>query len=291
MDVREGNVKWIDIQNPTPQELEALRIKFGFHEVILEELKVPSVRSHIEIYDTYVFFVYNFPVYDPKEQTSRRAEVDFLITHDAVITTRYEPLAPLFEIETLLASHPFELLYTILQKLLHFEERQLRHIREKIDYVSDELFRGREMALLERISRLKRDISEYRIIVRSGEGILNSLKEHGPRIWGEDTKVYLNDLAGDHLKIMSQIEDYRETISDFELTNSYLMSDKTNRVMKTFTILSFLTFPFVLFVSVLSMNMRGNPLLEVRNGFWYIAGAVVAGIGSLALYFRGKDWI
>lgn len=54
--------------------------------------------------------------------------------------------------------------------------------------------------------------------------------------------------------MVRHIEGCRETIMDFELTTSYLMSAKVTDVMKTFTILSFLTFPFVLFVAVFSMN-------------------------------------
>ncbi len=282
---------WIDLQNPTREDLAAIQEKYGFHDVIMKELEVPSLRAHIEVYDTYMFFIYNFPLYNKIEQTSRRAEIDFLITEDTVITVHYEPLEPLMELQRFEAATPFDLLYAVLEKIFQFEERQLRHIREKLEIVSDNLFRNKEKQILKEISFLKRDISEYRVIVRAGESVLKSLNDRGVGIWGEGARVYLNDLEGDHYKIVSQIEDYREALNDFELTNSYLMSSKTNDVMKRFTAMSFLTFPFVLFVAVFSLNVEGNPLLKLPNAFWIAFGAVVLGIMLLAAYFNKKDWL
>ncbi len=287
----DGRISWIDIQNPSDDDLAFLKERFGFHDVILEELRTPSARPHLERYDNYVFFVYNLPIYSKNDKVCRQTEVDFLVTDSAVITIHYEPLPPLIELRDLKGRTPHEVLYAIIQNIVLFEERQLRHIREKVERVGNDLFKGKERDLLMRISFLKRDVSEYRIIARTAEGVLHSLKERGTAVWGPEAQIYLDDLAGDHLKVVRQIEDYRETVSDFELTTSYLMSARVTEVMKTFTILSFLTFPFVLSVAVLSMNVHGNPLLELEYGFWYIAGGVALGLVSLWTYFKRKNWL
>jgi magnesium transporter len=285
------HITWIDIQNPTPEDLAAIQKKFGFHEVILKELAVPSVRAHIEIYDGYIFFVYNFPLYNSFEQTSRRAEIDFLITKDAVVTVHYEPLEPLTELHAFEAEAPFDLIYAVLRNIFQFEERQLRHIREKLEAIGDGLFKDREKDILKEISFLKRDVSEYRVIVRSGENVLKSLTERGLAVWGEEKRVYLNDLASDHFKIVSQIEDYRDALGDFERTNSQLMYAKTTEVMKTLTSFSFLTFPFMLFATVFAMQVPGSPFAHYQNAFWVIVGIIAFGIVTLAIYFKRKGWL
>lgn len=282
---------WIDIQNPTPEDLKALGSRFGIHEIILKELEVPSVRAHVEFYEDYLYFVYNFPVFNPLEQTSRRAELDFIITPHAVITAHYESLEPLENLRNYDAHTPFEMLYAILSSIFRFEERELRHIREKVETVGNELFKNKEKDVLRRISFLKRDISEYRMIVHSGEGTLNSLAERGPGWWGEATRVYLNELSGEHFKIVNQIEDYRATMDDFERTNSQLMNAKTTEVMKTLTSFSFLTFPFMLLAAIFSMRLPGMPLENSANAFWVVVGIMAFGILSLAIFFRKKDWL
>jgi magnesium transporter len=286
-----GAAEWLDFQRPTAKELEPLRKRFGFHDVILQEVLGPSARSRVETYDDYLFLVYYFPVYDPKEQTSHRAEVDFLITRDAVITTHYEPIEALKGIKGLQKENSLHLLYEILETLCRFEERQLHHVREKVEAVGNELFRDKEQEILSKISLVKRDISEYRLIVRSGESVLNSLRDRGLAFWGEDARVYLNDLAGDHLRIINQIEDFRQTVVDFENTNVQIMNVKTNQVMKRFTAMSFLTFPFVLFVALFDMHLMGNPLNGMPGAFWVAFGGVFIGIVTLASYFKRRDWL
>jgi magnesium transporter len=284
-------IEWLDFHKPTKKDLEFLKKKFGFHDIILQEIQGPSARSRVETYDDYLFLVYYFPIYDPKEQTSYRAEVDFLITKDAVITTHYEPIEVLKDMKDLQTQDSLRLLYSILENFFRFEDRQLRHVREKVESVGDELFKDKEKQILTNISLVKRDISEYRLIVRSGEGVLNSLRERGIAFWGEDARVYLNDLAGDHLRLVNQIEDYRQTVMDFENTNIQIMDSKATEVMKRFTAMSFLTFPFVLFVALFDMHLMGNPLVGVPGAFWLAFGGVVLGIAILAAYFKRKDWL
>ena len=58
-----------------------------------------------------------------------------------------------------------------------------------------------------------------------------------------------------------------ETISDFEDTNNQLMNLKINEVMRTFTTLSFLTFPFVLIATIFGMGAKDAPFVNEPNGF------------------------
>jgi Mg2+ and Co2+ transporter CorA len=42
-------VEWLDFERPTEQDLESLKKKFGFHDIILKELREPSARSRVEV--------------------------------------------------------------------------------------------------------------------------------------------------------------------------------------------------------------------------------------------------
>ncbi len=282
--------EWIDILNPKEKDLEALRKKFRIHPVILKELKEPSARSRVEVYGHYLYLIYYFPVYDPVEQTSGRTEIDFLITKNAVITAHYEPLEALKNFTPKPTENTLKLTYYLIEALLDFEERQLRHIREKVEMVGTELFKDREREILRKVSRMKRDVSEYRIIVKHQGPILKSLFGRGAKFWGEDAAVYLEDLIGDHLKIVNQIEDYRDAVADFEDTNNQLMNLKMNSVMKTFTTLSFLTFPFMLLATIFNMNVGGLPLTQNPSGFWIILTIMAIAMALLAVYFKKRDW-
>ncbi len=293
------HVQWIDIKKPAPKDLAWLEEKFKLHPVIVDELRGPSARAHVEQYEEYLYFVYYFPLYDAKDAASVRTEIDFIVTKDAIATIHYEPLTGVlddFDLGTIDSS--LQLAYGIIRHLLNFQERQLRHIREKVETIGQEIFHDREREVLEKITHLKRDVSEYRIVVRLQEPILRSLLVKGRTFWGgpakngaeSDTEVYLNDLLGDHLKVMNQIEDYRDAVGDFEDTNNQLMSLKINTVMKTFTSLSFLTFPFMLLAALFSMNTKDTPIINLPGAFWIIFGIMIVGMVTLGIYFKRKKW-
>lgn len=290
-----GKTVWIDLIRPNERVLEELRKKYNLHEAVFQELKEPSARSKVALYGNYLFLIYYFPVYDPKEQSSRRSEIDFLITKDSVATIHYEDIEPLKEVkeQNLEVRGSFEMTYKILSSLLNYQDRQLRHIREKVEAVSGMLFRNKEREVLRTVSRLKRDISEYRIISRHQGPLLESLLANGLRFFNniETNKPYFDDLIGEHNKILNLIEDYREAIIDYDHTNNQLMNLRINEAMKTFTILSFLTFPFVLLVSVVDMNVVGNPLKGFRGIFWIVSALIVIGMFALYNYFKNKKWL
>lgn len=292
MDVKKAKgVRWIDINNPTENELEWLKEKYGIHPVIIEELRGPSARARVEAYKNYLYFIYYFPLYDTADEASVRTEIDFIITKDAVITVHYGSIREALQDFSIHNMHSsLEVMYDLIQRLMTFQERQLRHIREKVEAIGREIFRDKEKEVLERITYLKRDVSEYRIVVRLQDPILASLIMKGKVFWGDNAEIYLNDLAGDHLKIASQLEDYRDAISDFEDTNNQLMNLKINSVMKTFTSLSFLTFPFMLLAALFSMNTKGTPIVDNPNAFWIVVGVMATLMAIVATYFRRKGW-
>jgi magnesium transporter len=292
MEIKKGKgVQWVNVGRPSEKELAWLGKEYKLHPVIVDELRGPSARGRVEAYKDYLYFLYYFPVYDLQDEASTRTEIDFIITKNSVATVHYDELDGVMNgIDITNCDSSLAVMYRLIEHLINFQERQLRHIREKVEAVGKEIFKDKEKDVLERITYLKRDVSEYRIIVRLQEPILRSLLAKGKKFWGDSAEIYLSDLMGDQLKVVNQLEDYREAISDFEDTNNQLMNLKINSVMKTFTSLSFLTFPFMLIAALFSMNTRDTPLIGLAYGFWIIIGIMIIGMILMTAYFKRKGW-
>lgn len=298
----EDKIIWYDISKTEAGDLEFLKSKFDFHPVILDELLHPSARSRVETYDHYLFLVYHLPIYNPAERTSRQAEIDFLITKNSIISVHYEKLEPLALFEKTLKNniHLYDrilknttghLLYYILEETIDFSMRQLKHMEEKVKEVGGQLFSGRERHLLEKVSYLKRDMLDFRIIVRTQRSLLESLTVAAQFFWGERLKIYFSDLLGDYLKITHLIENLKETVESFETTNAQLLNAKSNYIMQRFTVLAFLTFPLMLLVSLFSIDAVSRPIIGTPYDFWIIFGSVVLIILIMIGYFKKKDWL
>lgn len=282
MDTKQG-VTWLDFERPSKADIETIKKIHDFHPIILDELLHFSTRSRVEYYHTYLYMVYHFPVYDTKSRTSRRAEIDFLITKDHVITIHYEPMEPVEYARHATADAAGQkkflangamFMYHFLQGVHDFCLRELRHIDQKVTAVTKDLFAHQEYQMLQRISYIKRDVLDYGVITKPQGLLLQSLRDVGVRFWGADANIYLSDLASDHLKITQQLENYRDTIESCEETNAQLLNAKTNAVMQRFTILAFLTFPLMLFTALFTVDVVAQTITSPME-FWAGFGAVL----------------
>ena len=303
MKIVKEKLTWIDITKPTEKDIEFVRKQEKFHPIILDELLHTSARARVEPYPHYIFLTYHMPMYDTVTRTSRKAEIDFLITKNKVITVHYEELEPINNFwrklsndknfrELVLKENSGKLTYYFIQEILEFSNRQIRHIEESVTDIARQLFQKKESELLEHISYVKRNILDYRIINKPQEIILKSLKETSVKFWTDDIKVYFSDLVGDHLKITQQIENFKETVESLEETNAQLLAAKTNAVVQRFSVLAFLTFPLILVIGIFTVPALDR-LIDGKSALPFIISLILAIIFNtiLFLFFRKKKWL
>ncbi len=277
--IKGKKITWIDVFKPTDEDLVALKKLHRFHPVILDELLHPSSRTHIEEYKDYLFLVYHFPEFDQEAKTSRRTEIDFLVTKDTIITVHYENLDQLNLLFDLLARNQKErerilngdtllATYYSFEKAISFSLRQLRHIEERVGSVGQEIFNGKEEKLLRTISYIKRDILDYRLIVHSQEKFFTELIDIGVKFWGEKSRVYLTDLVNDNVPVHRNLDNYYQTIESLETTNAQLLDAQTNKIIKRFTVGAFLISIPLYFAFFSSFSYFHDVFASTETKFW-----------------------
>ena len=302
--ITENNLTWVDIEKPTQKDIEWLKQNFNFHPVTLNELIPSSQREKVEHFNDYLFLVTYVPIFSEKKHTTTPVEVDFLITRDHLITVHNESLEPIKNFVEKCRNKPElknkyfgsttgHLFYWINEEFLNFAERQLIHIGKNIQRIEDGIFKNLERDMIKEISMIKRDILDFRIAIRPLRRIFESLNSKALKFWQNDTDlaVYFSDLLGDYEKVWNEIDNYTDTINALENTNANLLNDKTNAIVKTFTILSFITFPAMLIATVLQINTENNPVLGLSNSFWIIVGLIALTVIIMWLYFKTRKWL
>lgn len=297
------NINWIDIVDPKKKDINYLRQVFNFHPIVLNELLVPTLRPKVEHYDHYLYMVLHFPIYSPKERTSKSMEIDFLITYNTLITVRYGKIQPVSEFwkrceagqaDPHIQNSTASLLYCMLQELNNFSLRQIDHISKKIDKIEKEIFetrRGKEEKIVEDISIIRRDILDFRRAIKPRNTILESLKFKGIEFFGKSTEPYFNDIIGDHMRIWDLLENHKETIESLQEANDSLVSNRTNRIMKVLTIFAVIVFPLTLLASIFSMNTKYLPIIGAEYDFWIILGIMFLGTIFMLIIFKAKKWL
>jgi len=155
------------------------------------------------------------------------------------------------------------------------------------------MFKSVSRDMIREISTIKRDVLDFRMAIRPLYRIFNSLYEKSHILWSDDLdiKIYFTDLIGDYNRLWYEIDNYANTLDALEKTNINLINDKTNTIVKMFTIMSFLTFPAMLVATVLQINTHTNPILGRSNDFWIILGIVILTILAMLTYFKSRKWL
>jgi len=298
------NINWIDIVDSGKKDIEDLKKNFNFHPVVLNELLVPTLRPKVEHYDYYLYMVLHFPIYHPKEKTSKSVEVDFLITHNTLITVRYGKIQPLQEFWQKCEKQPDEphiknstasLLYCLIDELNKFCFRQIDHITKKIDQIEKKVFENRktekEEKIVEDISIIRRDILDFRRTLKPQDTILESLKLKGVEFFGKTTEPYFADIIGDHMRVWELLENHQETIESLQEANDSLLSNRTNRIMKILTLFAVIVFPLTLLAAIFGMNTHYLPIVGMRHDFWIVLGIMIVGTIFMLIVFKSKKWL
>lgn len=293
------NLKWIDIVNPKEEDMKFLAEKFGFHQLILDEIKTPTYHPLIESYGTYLFWILHFPNFDSGNDQIQAVEVDLLITKDALITIRYGNFADFDEFFQMAKEKPASylhkttghLFYYLIKGLLNRTFPELDSIKQEIDQSEDQIFRAFDENIIEKITLIKRRIIDFVRAIKPQKAIWDTVPDIALSFWGERLKPYLSDLIVDYNRILYIAETHKEIVESLHLTSSSLLDHRRNYAIKILTIFTAILLPLSLFASIYGMNLIHLPLAKHPSAFWLFIGGMIAVTMGMLFYFHKKKWI
>ncbi|HBC44320.1 MAG: Mg2 transporter protein CorA family protein [Parcubacteria group bacterium GW2011_GWF2_52_12] len=290
-------VTWIDMESPSPDDVAKIREEFEIHQIVAQEMSVPSLRPKVDVYSNAVYLVLYFPVYD-----HGNAEVDFIIGKDFIVTVHYERInefadfTKLFEVGELMGNSKTAhvdagfVFFNIMKGLYRSIEDHMESINGNLKDIERMIFAGEERRMVERISNVNRSLLDFHWALKNHEDLLISLESDAGELFDERFPYYIRSLSNEYYKITNIIEGNKEIVNDLHSTNDSLLTAKTNEVMKIFTLLAFVTFPLSLVANLFSMNIKHTPLVEQPYGFWIVVIMMSLVTVFMLVYFKRKRW-
>lgn len=296
------NLTWTDIESPAVEDIKILMPRYNIPPIVADELLKPTLRPKADIYEHIVYLILHFPIYDISRKVSEPCEVDFILGKDFIITAHYRSIIPLhelmktFEVGVLLgknhfAKSPGRLIFLITKKLYDYALRQLEHIHAKISEIEERMFTGQEKEMVKEISYVQRDVLEFQRAIHAHDSVLKSLYEAGEKITGKDFTHYLNSMISELARVENLLENSKETIELLRDTNDSILSSRTNEIMKTLTVMAFVTFPAMFLGTLLSMNTNWLPIVGLPGDFFIVLLLMIAGAFTAFSFFKRKRWI
>jgi len=294
---------WIDIENPTSEDVLFLKENFKLHPLVLSEFTSPSQRPRAEEFDNCLYIVLHIPLFNQRTQVGYSGELDIVITKDHVITSHVNENIPIKSIqkemeensafkEQAFSKSAGFLFYSIMERLLSASFPKLDHVNEKINDIEDGIFMGYEKEMVRSISIIKRDILNFRRSIKPQRGILESLVQKKYKLLEDDLNEYFQELIGINIRAWNALENIQEIAESLEETNSALLSHKINEAMRLLTAVSLITFTLSVTTGIFSMMpFAGFPWADETIMFWIILAFMTVITVTALIAFRKKRWL
>jgi magnesium transporter len=289
---------WIDVYEPTLEELLELARRYGLHETSVEDCLDPEhLPKHERIGET-TFLILRVFDSQSSERSSNVQEltrkIALFLRHDLAITIHRVDLPLTQDLRRRFAGQgaeatctPLELLSGLVRGALASYEKPLNAAEESVDRFEETLFRpDAETPSLPRIHFLKRRVSLMKRMLWHTVGIIQRLTPTGER-----TQPVYQDLRENAESYHFWADELLEEVNNLLGIHVAMASHRTNEVMRVLTVFSAFFLPLTFLVGVYGMNFDWMPELRVRWGYPAVLGLMMAVSLVIFLWFRRRGWL
>ena len=294
------NFVWIDLDQPSDADLEALAQTFHLHPLTVEDARTFDQRPKVEEYHGYVFMVMFGVDPDTASGNALLREVHLIISGDYEITIHHEPVDALAQLRAHYSNQPIRseqfLVYKILDAVISTFVPTLSRIDDDIDDIEEQILDEAAPENLQRIFSLKRDLVAMRRVVAPMRDMMARNSDVIASLPGleSDDRLYFRDAYDGLVRTSELVDSYRDLLSG--ATDMYLstVANRQGEVNKQLTIIATIFLPLTFLTGFFGQNFSFE-VSHVLSGLWSflvfgIGGLILAAIGFW-VYFRRKRWI
>ncbi|WP_148415668.1 magnesium/cobalt transporter CorA [Haloferax sp. KTX1] len=290
------------------EEFDRVAEAFGVHPLSVEDVR-NDARPKVEEYDEYTFVVVRVAtlragdqVFEEEVQTR---PVGLCFGDDWLVTLTRRELEPINyvwnaierEEPRMLRFGPDFVAYRVIDRIVDEYFGLLDEVGEEIELIEDIILEGPDPEVLEGLNAVRRDLLSFRKTVWPTREAVGVLARGDPDYVREVTEKYYRDVYDHLVELVDLTETYRDLARGARDIYLNTLSQSTNEVMKTLTVVATIILPLTLVVGVYGMNF--DPGASAFNmpelGWAYGYPATMLGMALvsvvLLVYFRREGWL
>jgi magnesium transporter len=293
---------WLDVVNPTREELANIARQYGLHSTSVEDSLEPEHLPKYERIGVVTFIIVRAideaaarDCSTVQEMTRKVAiffSTDFLITIHrteqpflTALITKYQSPPPAGA-ERRKSFLP-RILIEIINAVIDTYGRPLAEAEIAIDKFEATVFGEHELGgLLQRIYTEKRRVTQMRRMLSHTLDVVQRLVPAS-----EPTAPLFQDLRENAESMYSYAEELVEDVNSLLSIQLALASHRTNEVVRVLTVFSVFFLPLTFIVGIYGMNFAFMPELRHRWGYPAVIGAMALVTLIIYLWFRRRGWL
>jgi magnesium transporter len=292
-----GVLRWLDLTDPSSEELAEVGRAFGFHALALDDCRTFDQRPKLEPYGDHLFVVMHRLSVESRPPQARGQELHAFVGERYLVTVHEEPLSELELIFERLEHEP-EIMrrgpdfwfYLIADRVVASTYAELELLAQAVEDTEDQVLHGAQSKMVDRIFALKRQLAVARRLVSPERELFASLAKWGAPLIQDRTAVYYRSVYDELVRAVESIESHRELLSNALDAHFSAVSQRTNDIMKHLTLLSSIFLPLTFVTGFFGMNFEHLPFASDALMWAGITGCVALPTAML-LWFRRSGWI
>ncbi|NEM97667.1 magnesium transporter CorA family protein [Pontibacter burrus] len=287
--------EWIDVENPSAEELQDLGQKYGLHPSSVRDCLQPEHLPKYEIANNIVFIITR--IYDAKAHIEADTiqeltnKLSIFYHEKFIITVHRFPVDLIPEIvekyiDTGLIKTPGSLLTRIVRSALRTFDDPAVKLADDLDYYETKTFlQAKPVSLTKGLYHLKRKVAVSKRVLKLSEVILVNM--HLQKL----SSTELQDLKDLYVHMTTLFDELNDSANHLVNTYISLSSQRTNEVMRVLTIFSVFFMPLTFIVGIYGMNFRFMPELNVWYGYPLVLFMMLLITAVIYVWFRRKGWL
>jgi magnesium transporter len=288
---------WLDLTEPSEEELDLIQEEFGLHPLAIEDAHHRGQRSKVEIYGSHFFVVVHGMALDPNDELLA-GEIHVFAGKKFLITVRYPPVFDLTPVLTrwdrqaeLTEEGAGFLMYALLDEVVDGYFVVIDRFEVLSDDLEDRVFADRpDPDIQQAIFNLKRRLISFRRLILPLREVLDLMQEQSGFVTPA-LGPYYRDVADHVVRTIEFTDNLREILTSALEAQLSQVSFRLNEVIKKLTSWAAIILVPTLIAGIYGMNFEHMPEIHWLVGY-PLALSLMAG-SALLLYrmFKRRDML
>ena len=292
-------VFWLDIIEPTPDELHHLSETLDLHELAVEDAFKGMQRPKIDHYDSHLFINLYHANYNEKAKALNTVEMSVFVTKRGLVTIRstgdfdMSAVTKRWDESSELSDGGVDyLLWGLLDVVVDSYFDVIQELDMELEELESMMFEEKRNNRLiqERSYALRKALVLLRRVAIPMREVLNPLVRRETKFLGEHMAPYFQDVYDHIMRVGDWTDSLRDLVTTLLETNLTIQGNQMNLIMKKVT-----SWAAIIAVPTAITGFYGQnlpyPGFDTQGGFITSTVLIVLISGILYWVFKRRDWL
>jgi len=256
--------------------------------------------SKISFFDGYTFLTLN--ILDYKDKMVQSKDLNFFLSREYLITIYKENLDVINELIKDIEDskncfvlrekpQPSILFYYLIDRIIVKNYDVISALEAQADKIEISILKRPRHEQIDELIHLRRQVYKIRKYLSPLRYIGDSLLSNDNSVIEDVNLKFFYSLNNKIVKLMQALESLVQDLALVREAFESEIANKTNELMKVFTLIATIFLPLNLISGMYGMNVKHIPLNNIDYGYYYVLGIMFTVSLFLIYFFKKKGWL